>query len=197
MYATHSDFVLNTKSIQVKSLSRPVEELNKFNCINYCVQTDVSAYFQFLHQRHSQNKILDIYAYLLKKKKKKTSLFTKSTIKSDPAALRAERGQTGNAAGEGEEVGEERRKGEAEGKGNPESGTGAGARTSPETERGKTAAGESGGRGSEAAAGRRSRAWGVGSCNGGSGEEGGAGSCRGGRWVEPSEEAGSTTGTAW
>lgn len=103
----------------------------------------------------------------------------------------------GNAAGEGGEVGEERRKGEAGGKGNPEPelGTGAEERTSPETERGKTAGGESGGRGREAAAGRGSTIWGAGSCNGESGGEGGAGSCRGGRWVEPSEEAGSTTGT--
>lgn len=143
---------------------------------------------------------MDIYTYLFfKKQKQKTFLFTKSTIKSVPAALRAERGQMGNAVGEGGEVAEERRKGEAEGKGNPEPefGTGAEAHTSPETERGKTAGGESGGRGSEAAAGRGSTVWGVGSCNGEAGEEGGAGSYRGGRWVEPSEEAGSTTGTAW
>lgn len=101
--------------------------------------------------------------------------------------------------GEGEEVGAERRRGGAEGKGNPEpESAGTEARTSPETERGTTAGrGESGGRGSEAAAGRESRLWGVGPGNGESGEEGGPGSYRGGRWAEPSEEAGSRTGTAW
>lgn len=88
--------------------------------------------------------------------------------------------------GEGEEAGGEMRKGEVEGKGKvaPEFGTGAEAGTSLATERGKTAGGGSGGRGSEAAAGRGSTAWGVGSCNGESGEEGEPGSCRGGRCVE-------------
>lgn len=89
----------------------------------------------------------------------------------------------GNAGGEGGAAGEERRKGEAEGKGKVALvfGTGAEVGTSPATERGTTVGVENGGRGSEAVAGRGSRLWGVGSCNGEPGEEGGPGSCRGGR----------------
>lgn len=154
----------------------------------------------FLHRRHSQNKKDLIYTLIFFFKNKDT-FCTKSTIKSVPAALHAERETKGNAAGEGEAAGGERRKGEAEGKGTvaPEFGTGAEAGTSPAIEGGTTAGAESGGRGSEAAAGRGSRLWGAGSCNGEPGEEGGPGGRRGARWVEtdrPEEEAGSRTGTA-
>lgn len=154
--------------------------LNKFTCINYCVQTDTSAYFYIDGTAQIKNLIYTLIFFFLKTK---TSFCTKSTIKSVPAALHAERETKGNAGGEGGAAGEERRKGEAEGKGKGalEFGTGAEAGTSPATERGTTAGGENGGRGSEAVAGRESRLWGVGSCNGEPGEEGGPGSRRGGR----------------
>lgn len=152
--------------------------LNKFTCINYCVQTDTSAYFYIDGTAQIKNLIYTLKFFL----KTKTSFCTKSTIKSVPAALHAEREMKGNAGGEGEVAGEEKRKGEAEGKGKValEFGTGAEAGTSLATERGTTVGVENGGRGSEAVAGRGSRLWGVGSCNGEPGEEGGPGSCRGG-----------------
>lgn len=88
----------------------------------------------------------------------------------------------GNAVGEGEvavmEEGEEvRTKGEEEGKVVLRLGTVAVAGTSLVAERGKTAEGGSGERGSGVVAAERGkRVWHVGGCNGETGEEGGAGS---------------------